>query len=797
MSRSLMFQSKLPLFFWTFAVEHASFLHNRLFSQTTNTTPFQKLHNRNPDISFIRNFGCQVFYLKPTHTHEVFRPTSEKGIFLGYQKDTKGNLIYDMPSQKIILSADVRFQENVFPGSGIPNPILTSPNDYFEESTVTNTRDLSFGTNMQTSLDITDPIIEQEIVDHHSAEVLDRNDILITPVANTHDTNEVDTNLLHDDAEELFQDSLEELPVNQNYVLEADPVDEIMETITIKEGTTTQTPLRRSQRILNKTICEKTKEVIANHLTVNEFTIESPTSLQDAMKSNNWPNWKSAMQDEIDNFYSLNAFEEMPLPTGAKAINSRWVFSHKTNDSGVITAFKARFVAKGFTQRPMIDYTEVFAPVAITQSTRLLLSVAASNDWEIDHLDVRSAFLNANIDQEIYIYPPTNYQSYSADGTKLFWKMKKAIYGLKQSSRLWFITCRKLLCDYGFQVSASDPCIFVYRESGGIAVIDIHVDDMILATSLKMTASAVKEYLMDKLPIKDLGANKNFLGVNMERNYEERTIRLSQGKYIDSALKKFNMNNAKPSSTPIQSNVAIPIYNPEEPPYTAPYMEAVGSLIYLVTWTRPDIAYAVSIVGQFNAGYNHIHWSMVQRILRYLAGTRQYALELGGIIPEGTKNPIEGFSDADYAGDKEDFKSRSGMLVTFNKRPIFWKTKKQSIVAKSTTSAEIIAAGVVADEIKWTMDMLNDLGMPTSEPTVLNMDNQASISICSGISDIQQVKSIATHFQSLREYTATNLLKLIYCNTKNMVADIFTKALGSNDFSRCLNSLKLSNQNLA
>jgi hypothetical protein len=297
-------------------------------------------------------------------------------------------------------------------------------------------------------------------------------------------------------------------------------------------------------------------------------------------------------------------------------------------------------------------------------------------------MDVSAAFLHADIDEDIYIQAPQGYTEVSRDGSKCVWKLKKAVYGLKQSPSLWNRHISAIFKKLGVEQSLFDLCFFVGKIRGFILAVVFHVDDFLITCPDLETLNMFKEKLKMELRIKDLGEAKMFLGIEIARHRESRTITLSQSKYAKETLAKFGMSEAKPLSTPLP-NESIKPFCPEQSQYECPYLQALGAITYLVTWTRPDLAYAASALSQYMMFHNEYHWKLVKHLLRYLNGTINECLTLGGIWDEN-KIPLSMYCDADHAGDQTTSRSRSGCFILFNDRPIYWKSKKQSVVVQST-----------------------------------------------------------------------------------------------------------------
>jgi hypothetical protein len=334
-------------------------------------------------------------------------------------------------------------------------------------------------------------------------------------------------------------------------------------------------------------------------------------------------------------------------PTGANIIKCKWVYKAKKNEKGEIVRYKARLVAKGFTQVYGQDYTDTFSPVTRMTSIRTFLAIAAMNDWELENLDVDTAFLNADIEEEIFMQQPEGFVIESEDRSarsKLVYRLRKSIYGLKQASHNWNKVIDTWLQQYGLKATQSDPCVYVKEDprNENTMMVLLWVDDLILGGNSKTALSKFKKDIGDRFKIKDLGSLTWILGMEVLRDRVTRTIELRQSSHIDQMLIKFGMNQCKPVATPIEGD----LHRLKEglPDHT--YMSMVGSLLYTAIVTRPDIAFAVQALGRHMQSSDGSHLTAAKRVLRYLKGTREVGIKFSGGSTE-----VIGYSDSDWGGD--------------------------------------------------------------------------------------------------------------------------------------------------
>ena len=374
-----------------------------------------------------------------------------------------------------------------------------------------------------------------------------------------------------------------------------------------------------------------------------------PVTYAEAMRSEYSEKWDDAIQKEYNSLMEQKVWEVCPLPAGRKAVGCKWVFKRKYNAEGQIARYKARLVAKGFSQKEGIDYHEVFSPVVQISSLRVLLAIAVERGWEIQQMDVDTAFLHASIQEVIYMEQPQGFQVSSENGIEMVCRLNKSLYGLKQSPRNWSCTLQNWLEQKGFSQTKSDAGIFVYSQEGMQYVLAVYVDDIIIAGPDIPWINNFKHEMQKQFKIKDLGQAEWVLGISLNYDNDGGTLKLHQSKYINDLLQRYGMGECKPSKTPIvPGSIPESSAKPNQEIATQ-YQSLVGSLLYAATSTRPDIAYSVSYLSRFMADPEEQHWVAAKRVLRYLKGTQQKGLQFDRSDSE-TKDLI-GYCDADWAGD--------------------------------------------------------------------------------------------------------------------------------------------------
>ena len=492
--------------------------------------------------------------------------------------------------------------------------------------------------------------------------------------------------------------------------------------------------------------------------------------------------WVDAMQAEIDSLHNNRVWDLVELPKDRKPIGSKWVFKIKTNSDGSIERCKARLVAQGYSQKPGLDYDQTFSPVVRSESVRSVIALATKNGLKLHQMDITTAFLNGDLEEQVYMRQP---EGFRVDGKEhLVCRLRKSIYGLKQSPRCWNQALDTCLKEMGFIQCPSDPCIYT-STTNGLFALAVYVDDILLATKSPKRIAQVKADLGKQFQVKDMGELHYFLGVSVQQNSQSGTTWIGQPAYTQAVIKKFGLEHSRTVTTPATPGTKLlKATEQSETVDAALYQSAVGSLLYLSGWTRPDITFAVSNVARYCSNPTKEHWTAVKRILRYLNGTLDYGMLYSRKDDDGT---MIGFSDADWAGDTNDRKSTSGYLFMMSGAAISWKSKKQTTVALSTAEAEYVALASTTQEATWLRQLLQDLNVEQTGPTVIHEDNQSAICIAQNPQYHSKTKHIHIKYHFVREKVLDNTIQLKYCPTSDMLADMLTKGLTYDKLSRLRN----------
>ncbi|CAJ2652046.1 unnamed protein product [Trifolium pratense] len=509
----------------------------------------------------------------------------------------------------------------------------------------------------------------------------------------------------------------------------------------------------------------RTNEVVTNSCFVSKI---EPKNVKEALTDEFWI---EAMQDELTQFRRSDVWDLVPRPNGVNVIGTKWVFKNKSDENGVVTRNKARLVAQGYTQVEGLDFDETFAPVARLESIRLLLGIACIFKFKLYQMDVKSAFLNGYLHEEVYVEQPKGFVD-PANPDHVY-KLKKALYGLKQAPRAWYERLTNFLVSQGYRKGGHDKTLFVKEQEEKLMIAQIYVDDIVFGgMSAKMVKHFVQQ-MQSEFEMSLVGELTYFLGLQVKQM--EDTIFVSQSKYAKNMLKKFGMDTAAHKRTPAATHLKLTKDENGIDVDQSLYRSMIGSLLYL-TASRPDITFAVGVCARYQAKPKMSHLVQVKRILKYIKGTSDY-----GILYSQTKNStLIGYCDADWAGSADDRKSTSGGCFFLGDNLISWFSK-QNCVSLSTAEAEYIAAGSSCSQLMWMKQMLKEYNVDQDVMT-LYCDNLSAINISKNPVQHSRTKHIDIRHHFIRDLVEENCVELKHIGTSEQLADIFTKALDANQF---------------
>lgn len=451
------------------------------------------------------------------------------------------------------------------------------------------------------------------------------------------------------------------------------------------------------------------------------------------------------MVEEYDAQIKNKTWGLVPRPYGANIINSMWLYKHKFDADGVLKRHKSRLVANGKTQEEGIDFDETFSPVVKPATIRLVLNIALSRGWDLRQLDVKNAFLHGTISETIYMHQPPGF----VDKTKPrhVCKLNKPLYSIKQAPRAWNARFSQYVKQLGFVTSKSDASLFVFKQNNDIAYLLLYVDDIILTGSSKSLLEKITSSLKKEFPMSDLGRLKFFLGIKVD--YNKAGLFLSQSHYAAEIIARAGMTECKPISTPADVNTKLSADTGDRIDNPKQYRSLAGALQYL-TFTRPDITYAVQQMCLFMHDPRQQHLTALKRIVRYIQGTKGHGLQLY----RSSTDASTAYSDADWAGCPDTRRSTSGYCVYLGENLISWSSKRQQTISRSSPEAEYRGVANTVAETCFLRNLLLELHLPITKATLIFCDNVSSVYLASNPVKHQRTKHVELDLHFVREKVA-------------------------------------------
>ena len=786
-ARALLIDSGLPKFLWKEAMKFSMWIRNRTTTHHLDgRTPYEVLYGTKPEIGDIHLWGSRVWVR--SLTAGKLDPRGREGRFVGYDAESKGCRIYWTDSRTIGVERDLIFEDRPMDGELILLPDTSIAKSRPKPTSV-----------------IQPPMTEPTIPPPKAPTPLanaplpsPKNDGLVkneqSPAALPPPTPTPDKSDAPEDNPLIQESSRNRKPSPYAKRLLSGEIDggtargksRIPKGLQIPPGLTTV-----DEDKLPTTINPKVQSIeSAMAIQIETGTSDDdPKTLVQAMARPDWLEWEKAMEEEMALMRKYEVWDVVDSPEDTNVVGSRWVFRIKQDSSGKILKYRARLVAQGFTQMYGVDFQDTFAPVARLSSIRTVIALAASEDWELHQMDVKSAYLNSPIDTPVFMRLPPGYTQKGKVA-----KVNRGLYGLRQSGNLWHKTLTSAFENLGLTRSAVDHGVFYSHDNEGTTIVCSSTDDFAIAATSISRMTKFKTNLGNHFEMSDLGELAWILGIKVDRDRPSRTISLSQTAYIDSIVKQFNLIDAPPLSTPIDPNALLSkSQSPSSPRQfddmsNVPYREAIGSLMYAAIGTRPDITFAVTALSQYLQNPGRSHWEQAKRTIHYLKGTREWKLVFGAT------GGVEGFSDANWGNDVDDRHSICGYVFTINGGAISWSSKKQSVVALSSTEAEYIGITHSAKEAIWVRHLLSELytSRVLDYPITVHCDNRSAIELVKNATFHSRTKHIAIRYHYIREAFNDGLILLTHRGTDDMPADMFTKALARIKLSKFSKSVGVS-----
>jgi len=802
----MMYARFLPKSLWFLAKECYTYVYNRLPTQTAkgNISPHEHITGVTPELSRLRIFGSKCWINIPLSKRQKdFKTRALTGYFVGYSDMHSGAYKAWIPEfNRIIISGDVKFDEE------IPQGIIDfKKDDYWLEirqfghlltgkpRQVDDFKyligEIFYDPEMESHYKVLNVVVYRgDIVAGYARYVPGKIDQDDEQLAQMHVAN-IEQLLCPIEGEPLTMQCSAGFQEGEQYSL----VDGEKDVGTPSEShglkrrdiCADRTPAtllyqRRIEDSMDLPVVEdKDLGMSYAYVTtyINELAIPEPMTYREAVEGSHREQWLLAIAEELESLRVRGVLELIPVKrmnnTG-KQIGSKFVFKVKMKH-GTVDKFKCRLVARGFTQRPNIDYSETFSPVARMNTLRIFLKLSVDRNHHRISIDFKTAFLNATLNEELYLLPIEGMDCEAG----FIYRLKKAIYGLKQAGRSWSTILTEFLTMQGLKQCVSDPCVF----HGDDVMVIVYVDDVIISTLEKEAGDKLVREIQEVFEIGDIGPVDWYLGISFDD--KGSSMRLSQKDYVDRMLTKYQVDTSYQEDTPISDKVKL-LKDKDDILFQEFDLKGkIGSLMYLSVCTRPDICYAVSAIARMSNHPSKIVCDAVNHLFAYLNKNR----DVGLLIKREIIAELMMMSDSDYAGDLNDYKSTSGIVAYLGCLLICWYCSKQTTTAQSSTDAEAISMNFATKEAVWIRGFLQELGVNLKLPTVMKGDNMAAIMLSKNPMFHKRTKHIMVKIAYLQEMVKLSITIWEHIGTNENVADMFTKALNKTKFSDLLKKLQL------
>lgn len=699
-ARTMLIASGLSKSLWPEAVRTAVYVLNRTTNKrNSKMTPFEQWFEERPRLDHLKVFGTTGYAHIPKNVGRKKWDAKAKKVYLvGFEPTQKNYRLYDPESNKVIVSCDVKFNEN------------------FVRSEYVNIH----GTDNESDDELADGQGDSD--QSHNSTTSDSN----------RNTNSDESNA-----------------TNEKRNLRQNP--------------------------------SKTVRYDAHRGCLAMFV--EPSTFEEAMQSEQRGEWKRAIDEELKSLAENETWEIVDKPNDCgNVVGCKWVFKIKSIPKEE-PKFKARLVAKGYSQCSGIDFKETFSPVVRHDTVRCMLALAAICDMEMIQFDVKTAFLNGELEETIFMEIPNGIKH----TTNQVCRLKRSLYGLKQSSRVWNSKFVMFMKKCKLAQSNSDPCVFYGEINGEKVILLLYVDDGLILSHSKAALNVLIDKLSRAFKI-TLGNSNYYVGLEIQRDRKGKTIGIGQSAYIDKIIRRFNMEESKSISTPADVGTFLTSFDDGDSEVRFPYREACGSLMYAATVSRPDISFAVGDVCRFMHKPNQMHVNAVKRIFRYLNHTKQMTITYGSENIE-----LIGYTDADHARDYETSRSVTGYAFILGGGVITWKSHQQSHITLSTTESEYVALCEGTKEAIWLRDLLEDVGFGQSNGTKIFCDNLNTIRWVENPKHHHRTKHINKQLHYTREKHQIGLIEVQHVASEDQLADMLTKPLTAIKFKSNADRLGLNN----
>jgi hypothetical protein len=767
--RAMLHKAGLPMTLWCEAIHHAVWLRNRTTTvNTPGSTPHEQATGEKPNLANLRLFGEVAYVLvKPA---DKLGARSQRGVWVGYDDESKGHRIWWTGKNRVSVERDVKFDPNAHdvlagtPDEGEHEPRKNA--DALEQSAPerapTTSKEAQDASSVPTSTPapVSSPAPSNTPAPARpNAPERSPSPPVVDDVSSRPKRARQPSAWLRD--VQAGKGSFGGRGAQKVPASVAGGPDEAANIADAAPGATEQ----------ERVGADPDPPIFA----LAAMAGDEPTYWE-AAKGSETEQWREAMKEELAKIKDRGTFELVPPPPPKQnVVGNVWVLRKKRDAANNVTKYKARLCAQGFSQIPGVDFHDTSAPTCRLSSLRYVLALAARHDLELHHIDFKNAYLYGDLDETIYMRQPRGFEQ--PGKRDWVWRLIKALYGLKQAGRLWYEKVKALFASFGLSPSDYDTCVFEYWDGDIVLVIAVHVDDCTVATDSPATMAELKAQLDDSgFEIADLGEAQFLLGLEIRRDRAAGTIALTQRAYIDTLVERFEMQDAKAAAVPADPHVDLTAFKATDEDRAVmksePYSALIGSLMYAAIGTRFDVQFVTSTLSRFMSDPARTHLDAAKRVLRYLKGTRDLWLVLGT-----TRDGLQAYTDSDWASAAHRH-SISGAVFVFDGAAFQWYSRKQSLVALSSTEAEYIAQSEAVKELEHFIYLQDGLPFaPLGGPPTLYSDNQSAIALARSGHFSHRTKHIHVKYRHVQSALERGILDLEYLPTEEMVADMMTKPL--------------------
>jgi len=831
-SRCMLRVANLKDRFWADAVATACYLQNRTYHRTVNTTPYYLWFKRKPDYTSLRVFGSPAYCYTPPQTRTKLDARALKAIFIGYGEPhgVKGFRFYNPAKNQVFFSRHAIFDEDSLISSSQPvhsnNQGLPSPSSseqsadhhdsvFWEEPDAYHVPAPVAPPLPQPAPPLPPPIAPPPDSAHQP----------YTPVPNrpptmmqAHRSRNTFTRLSYSPHHmrphatrsnrhvqaELHSTS----PMQTNTMQRMHYTTFVTPTLTVSNSFDSSPEIASSRTRSLTDLYSNSERIDALLATVGQPASLSDSlpgrvhpsddaglTVEDALRGPDAEQWQKAMDTELEALCQTSTWTLMPLPPGRKAISCKWILRRKLNSDGSVARYKARLVARGFSQVEGLDYSETFSPVLRMSSFRVLMALTAALNLEVHHMDVQTAFLHGDLPEEIYMKQPPF--RHSTTHPLHVCHLHRSLYGLKQSPRLWYHRFNSFMLSSGYTRLTIEPNIYIRHTSHHFLIVALYVDDIPLIASDLTLLQKAKFELSSVFRMTDLGPLTYFLGIQVTRDRTLGTVTLSQSKFVTEILEKYGMSNCKPVNTPLPVSHKLSLSDcptaPADRDYMTqfPYCQVLGSIRYLVTSTRPDLCFAAGFLSRFMQNPGLPHWKALKRLLRYLAFSQNVGLMFSSHQSLSQLTALLGWSDSDWGGNVDTRRSTAGFVFLLAGAVVTWQAKKQNSVTLSTAEAEYVGVALATKEGIWLQMLISELNVTSRPKLKIFCDNMSCITLASNPRHSERTKHVDLKYHFIRELIEAKKLELEYTPTEMMWADFLTKPTPQKKHDECCTSVGL------